>query len=238
MFTRAPCECVQDRERCRIRRVRGALRPRSSIQRMENRVGQAVVIGGRYPGSDADRAGRPANQTPPSRVRNPVRAIRAAERLDYCRATRAPGRARRSSRGLLRCARRRAALRAPYIQTIGVVPTAQRRGIGHALLTAAATREPGRDVALATQNANTAALALNQHFAAAIEATIERINRGTYRDQSLGITRGDHYRKWIIRRTRRTWPTQCPSTRIGSPARLHIESWPGFCSERVTYSER
>lgn len=85
-----------------------------------------------------------------------------------------------------------------FLQLVGVVPAAQRRGVGLALLTAAAKRWPGRSVALATQDENAAARALNERFASSIGANIQRVRLGTYRDRDLGITRGLGYRSWVI----------------------------------------
>lgn len=87
-----------------------------------------------------------------------------------------------------------------FIQLVGVAPAAQRRGVGLALLTAAAERHPGRDVVLATQDKNVAARALNERFASSIGASIRRVRLGTYRDRDLGITRGLGYRAWVIQR--------------------------------------
>ncbi|MPY12266.1 GNAT family N-acetyltransferase [Arthrobacter bussei] len=90
-----------------------------------------------------------------------------------------------------------------FIQVIGVVPEAQRRGLATALLHTAAEREPHRDIALATQDDNLAAQALNRRFAHSIGANIERLHLGTYRDHDLGIIRGMGYRAWIIQREKR-----------------------------------
>ena len=87
-----------------------------------------------------------------------------------------------------------------FVQVVGVTPAALRRGVGLALLTAAAEREPGRDIALATQDENVAARALNDRFANSIGASILRVRLGTYRDRDLGITRGLGYRAWVIQR--------------------------------------
>ena len=96
-----------------------------------------------------------------------------------------------------------------FIQVIGVAPEAQRRGVGLALLTAAAEREPQRDIALATQDSNTAARALNERFASSIDSSIRRVSLGTYRDRDLGILRGLGYRAWGIRRPRVEPRTNC-----------------------------
>jgi ribosomal protein S18 acetylase RimI-like enzyme len=87
-----------------------------------------------------------------------------------------------------------------FIQLVGVASEAQQRGIGLALITAASAHEPRRDVAVATQDSNTAARALNERFARSIGASIERVKLGTYRDPDLGIVRGLGYRAWLIRR--------------------------------------
>lgn len=87
-----------------------------------------------------------------------------------------------------------------FIQVVGVAPEVQRRGVGLTLIAAAAAREPQRDIALATQDDNWAARALNQRFANSINSTIERVPRGTFRASDLGIVRGSGYRAWLIRR--------------------------------------
>ncbi|MFF5794506.1 GNAT family N-acetyltransferase [Paeniglutamicibacter sp. NPDC012692] len=87
-----------------------------------------------------------------------------------------------------------------FIQIVAVVPEAQRRGIGLALLTKAAEREPLRNIALATQDDNGEARALNVKFAKSIGASIGRVNLGTYPDKDLGIRRGMGYRAWLIQR--------------------------------------
>jgi ribosomal protein S18 acetylase RimI-like enzyme len=87
-----------------------------------------------------------------------------------------------------------------FIQVVAVAPDAQRRGAGLALLTAAAEREPRRDIALATQDDNVAARSLNEKFAKSIGASIRRVNLSNYRDFDLGIQRGLGYRAWAIRR--------------------------------------
>lgn len=89
-----------------------------------------------------------------------------------------------------------------FIQVVAVAPDAQRRGIGLALLTAAADREPRRDIALATQDDNVAARSLNERFAKSIGASIRKVNLQTYRDSDLGIRRGLGYRAWVIQRSR------------------------------------
>lgn len=87
-----------------------------------------------------------------------------------------------------------------FVQVVGVAPEAQRRGTALALLTSVAASEPLRDIALATQDSNTAARALNEQFARSIDSNIERVPLGTYRDRDLGIRRGIGYRSWVIRR--------------------------------------
>ncbi|WP_146067651.1 GNAT family N-acetyltransferase [Cryobacterium sp. M25] len=87
-----------------------------------------------------------------------------------------------------------------FIQVVAVAPAAQRRGAGLALLTATADRGPRRDIALATQDDNTAARSLNEMFAKSIGASIRRVRLGTYRDSNLGIQRGLGYRAWVIQR--------------------------------------
>lgn len=87
-----------------------------------------------------------------------------------------------------------------FVQVVGVAPEAQRRGAALALLTAATASDPLRDTALATQDSNTAARALNEKLARSINSSIERVPLGTYRDRDLGIRRGMGYRVWGIQR--------------------------------------
>ncbi|MFJ6378052.1 GNAT family N-acetyltransferase [Pseudarthrobacter oxydans] len=87
-----------------------------------------------------------------------------------------------------------------FFQVVAVAPHAQRRGVGLALLTAAAEREPRRDIALATQNDNVEARSLNEKFAKSIGASIRRVSLSTYRDCDFGIQRGLGYRAWVIQR--------------------------------------
>ena len=88
-----------------------------------------------------------------------------------------------------------------FVQFVGVAPSAKRKGAALALLTAAAAREPFRDIALATQETNVAARALNERFAESIGACIRRVALGTYRDRDLRIQRGLGYRAWLIQRS-------------------------------------
>nr|WP_274636486.1 GNAT family N-acetyltransferase [Microbacterium bovistercoris] len=88
-----------------------------------------------------------------------------------------------------------------FMQVVAVAPAAQRRGIGRALLASAAEREPLRDIALATQDDNAAARAMNERFAEAIGGSIHRVNLDTFRPRDLGIQRGLGYRAWVIQRS-------------------------------------
>jgi ribosomal protein S18 acetylase RimI-like enzyme len=90
-----------------------------------------------------------------------------------------------------------------FVQLVAVVPEAQQRGAGLALLTAAAERTPQRHIVLATQDQNVAARALNERFADSIGASIRRVPLGTYRDRDLAIRRGMGYRIWVIERPSR-----------------------------------
>ena len=85
-----------------------------------------------------------------------------------------------------------------FVQVVAVAPDAQRRGIGLALLTAAAERWPQRNLVFATQDDNSEARAMNEKFARVIGAEIRRINLRTYPDRYLGIQRGWGYRAWMI----------------------------------------
>lgn len=87
-----------------------------------------------------------------------------------------------------------------FVQEVGVVPDARGRGIGMALLSAAAEREPRRDIALATEDDNDGAQALNAKFAKSIGASLGKIRLDNYRNSDLGIQRGRGYRAWFIQR--------------------------------------
>lgn len=87
-----------------------------------------------------------------------------------------------------------------FVQIVAVVPQERRRGVGQALLAASAEREPSRDIALATQDSNVAARALNERFARSIGADLGRVRLGTYLDRDLGIRRGMGHRAWVVRR--------------------------------------
>ncbi|MNW30271.1 Acetyltransferase (GNAT) family protein [compost metagenome] len=94
-----------------------------------------------------------------------------------------------------------------FVQTIGVDPLARSRGIGFALLSAAAEREPHRNIAFATLNYNTGAHASTSRFARADGSSIHKVKLGTYLDTHLGITRGMGYRVWLVRRHATSDPT-------------------------------
>lgn len=85
-----------------------------------------------------------------------------------------------------------------FVQVVAVAPEVQGRGIGLQLLSAAASLEPHRNIALATQATNLAAHAMNRRFAASIGAGIRRVNLEVYPDKLLGISRGQGYRAWEI----------------------------------------
>ena len=87
-----------------------------------------------------------------------------------------------------------------FIQVVAVAPAAQRRGAGLALLAATAELRPRRDIVLATQDDNAAALSLNEQFAKSIGTSIRRAKGGTYQNRDLGIPRGLGYHAWIIQR--------------------------------------
>lgn len=87
-----------------------------------------------------------------------------------------------------------------FIQVVSVVPTARKRGVGIALLAAAAKREPGRDIALATEATNSGAQALNSRFGESIGASIRKVPLKTYRKRDLGIQGVKGYGAWVIQR--------------------------------------
>lgn len=87
-----------------------------------------------------------------------------------------------------------------FLQVVAVAPDVQRRGVGLALLTAAAQREPRRDIVLATQHDNVAARLLNEKLAKSIGAKIRKVSLDNCWDSDLGIQRGLGYRAWVIQR--------------------------------------
>lgn len=91
-----------------------------------------------------------------------------------------------------------------FIQLVGVVEAARGRGIGSALMRAAAEQVPARTIAFATQDENRAARSMTARFAATTGAELRRVNLGTYRDTDLGIRRGLGYRSWSIARAHPT----------------------------------
>ncbi|PZF66983.1 hypothetical protein DEJ33_06880 [Curtobacterium sp. MCPF17_047] len=88
-----------------------------------------------------------------------------------------------------------------FLQVVGVVEAARKRGIGIALMKAAVDEAPGRTVAFATQDTNRAAHAMNQRLATIIDGDLRAVPLGTYRDKALGIRRGLGYRAWSIDRS-------------------------------------
>lgn len=90
-----------------------------------------------------------------------------------------------------------------FVQLVAVVPEARRRGAGVALLHAVASAEPQRDIVMATLDSNTAARALNEHFAASIGATIRRVPIRSFRRSEMGFAEGEKHRPWIITRSAR-----------------------------------
>lgn len=87
-----------------------------------------------------------------------------------------------------------------FIQVVAVAPPLRRRGIGLALLATAAERAPERNVAMATQDINFPARAMNERFADTLNARIDRVRLGIYKDADLAIRRGQGYRPWLIQR--------------------------------------
>jgi len=88
-----------------------------------------------------------------------------------------------------------------FIQLVAVVPGARRRGVGLALLEAAASREPQRSIAMATLDDNVAARRLNERFAKSIGCEIQRVPLRRYRRTDLGFDGGEHHHPWVINRT-------------------------------------
>jgi GNAT superfamily N-acetyltransferase len=87
-----------------------------------------------------------------------------------------------------------------YLQVVCVAEQLRGRGVGLALLGAAATRAPERDIVFATQDDNAAARALTERFAQSIGATMSRERIDDYRPSDLGFRRGQGYRVWKISR--------------------------------------
>jgi GNAT superfamily N-acetyltransferase len=91
-----------------------------------------------------------------------------------------------------------------FIQLDEVAEAARGRGIGSALVHAAAEQAPARTIAFATQDDNLAARSMTARFAGSIGAEHRRVNLGTYRDKDLGIRRDLGYRSWTIARAHPT----------------------------------
>ncbi|WP_137767995.1 GNAT family N-acetyltransferase [Curtobacterium sp. SGAir0471] len=89
-----------------------------------------------------------------------------------------------------------------FIQVVAVAPPAQRRGVAMALLDSIGGRAPQHDIAFATRDDNTAALALTTRFAERIGASLRPVPPGTYRHGDLGTARGLGYRPWLITQSR------------------------------------
>lgn len=87
-----------------------------------------------------------------------------------------------------------------FIQLVAVVPSARRRGVGLALLSAAAERQPQRNIAMATLDDNIDAQRLNERFAQSIGGNIQRVPVSRFRPSDLGFARGERHRPWIINR--------------------------------------
>jgi GNAT superfamily N-acetyltransferase len=87
-----------------------------------------------------------------------------------------------------------------FIQLVAVVPFARRRGVGTALLGAAAGWQPQRNIAMATLDDNIAARKLNERFAQSIGGKIQRIPVSRFRPSDLGFARGERHRPWMIDR--------------------------------------
>lgn len=87
-----------------------------------------------------------------------------------------------------------------FIQLVAVVPFARRRGVGLALLSAAAGWQPQRNIAMATLDDNVAARRLNEHFAQSIGGNIQRVPVSRFRPSDLGFAPGEKHRPWMIDR--------------------------------------
>lgn len=87
-----------------------------------------------------------------------------------------------------------------FIQLVAVVPSARRRGVGLALLSAAAEWQPQRNIAMATLDDNVDARRLNERFAQSIGGNIQRVPAGRFRPSDLGFAPGERHRPWIVDR--------------------------------------
>ncbi|MFS0712361.1 GNAT family N-acetyltransferase [Microbacterium sp. 2P01SA-2] len=87
-----------------------------------------------------------------------------------------------------------------FIQMVAVVPRARRRGAALALLHAAATAEPQRDIVGATLDENIAARSLNERFAESLDASIQRVPVRSFCRSDMGFGPGEEHRPWLIRR--------------------------------------
>ncbi|NHW49258.1 MULTISPECIES: GNAT family N-acetyltransferase [unclassified Paenarthrobacter] len=87
-----------------------------------------------------------------------------------------------------------------FIQQVTVVPLAQKRGIGLALLNAAAEWQPERNIAMATLDDNGAARRLNASFARSIGGRLQRVPLRRFRRSDLGFASGERHRPWMIDR--------------------------------------
>ncbi|APF32854.1 hypothetical protein BO218_00455 [Microbacterium paludicola] len=102
--------------------------------------------------------------------------------------------------GFCEAARGRSLADPLFIQMVAVVPSARRRGAALALLHAAASVEPYRDIAGATLDENLAARSLNERFATSLDASIQRVPLRSFRRSDLGFGPGEKHRPWLIRR--------------------------------------
>lgn len=90
-----------------------------------------------------------------------------------------------------------------FIQRVGVVPPARRRGAGIALLSAAANEVPGMNIAGATAAGDEPAHALNRKLALRLSGNISNLRRGAFAPTDLGIVRGEPHIPWVIDRSPR-----------------------------------
>lgn len=87
-----------------------------------------------------------------------------------------------------------------FIQLVAVVPSARRRGVGLALVSAAASWQPQRNIAMATLDDNVDARRLNDRLAQSIGGNIQRVPKSRFSPSDLGFTRGERHRSWLIDR--------------------------------------
>lgn len=88
-----------------------------------------------------------------------------------------------------------------FIQRVGVVPPARRRGAGIALVLAAANEAPGLNIAGATVAGDEPAQALIRKLASHLNSRVRDLRRGAFAPTDLGIVRGEPHIPWVVDRS-------------------------------------